>query len=201
MANSQAEKLRNHKKIIDIASKRLREVGLEGLSIAGLMAEAGLTNGAFYKHFESRDAFVAEAIDWALQEAVRARASAKSASQVNRTLRSVVDGFLSERHRDDIETACAVSALVSDVARANDEVRSLYTEQVKRNFADLGELVDKSVPDERRRAAIVAFSAMAGALGLARAVSDKHLSREILDAVREFVLAEFSRPSPGKGRK
>jgi TetR/AcrR family transcriptional repressor of nem operon len=62
MGHSKAEKAETHKRIVKIASKRFREDGLAGVGISELMKEAGLTVGGFYKHFNSRDDLVAEAI-------------------------------------------------------------------------------------------------------------------------------------------
>jgi TetR/AcrR family transcriptional regulator, transcriptional repressor for nem operon len=191
---SRANKEQNHEKIIGVASKRFREAGLEGLSIADLMSEAGLTHGGFYKHFESRDDLVAQSLESALQDGVRSQPKAKS-------LRSIVEHYLSEPRCDEIGTSCAVSALMSDVGRAQDQVKSLYTQYLKCHFKTISLVVGESDPDAASSDAIVAFGAMVGALGLARAASDKQLSREILEAVRRFVLREFSPKSSRMSRR
>src|SRR5260221_11559349 len=110
MRHSQTEKAKTHERIVAIAAKKFREEGLAGLGIADLMKEAGLTVGGFYKHFKSRDALVAEAVDSALELWQRQVESAASGGhQV--TYESLVDGYLSETHRDHPAVACAVGAL------------------------------------------------------------------------------------------
>ena len=101
MGHSQAEKSQTHDELVRIAAKRFRELGLDGLSIANLMNEAGLTQGGFYKHFASRESLLLEALVAALKdgEAPRKRKPGKSPSTPS--FRSVVEDYLSESHRDD----------------------------------------------------------------------------------------------------
>jgi TetR/AcrR family transcriptional regulator, transcriptional repressor for nem operon len=188
MANSQQEKSRNHEKIIEIAARRFREAGLEGVSIADLMKEAGLTHGGFYKHFESRDDLVLEAMAVALKSGSGQKGSAASKGAL--TFSSLVEGYLGKRHRDNLGTGCAVTALVSDVARASKEAKAIFTSQVQDNLDKIQTL---SAADGRaidRQAAIVAHCVLSGALGLARAVADEKLSLEILASAREFLLSQ-----------
>ena len=111
MGHSQSDKAESRKRILDIASRRFRETGLEGLSIADLMQEAGLTHGGFYKHFESREDLVASALDQAMTETLKRPAS---------TLSTFIDRYLSVEHRDAPGGGCAISALAADVGRSDD---------------------------------------------------------------------------------
>jgi len=186
MGYSKAQKPRTHKRIVSIASKRFREKGLAGFGIAELMKEAGLTVGGFYKHFDSRDDLVAEAVNSAFGGWQRRVDAAKSGGQ-SVSLAKLIDEYLNETHRDNPGAGCAFSALAAEIARSDKRTRSLTSEQVRRDV----QLITTMLPDRDKRAArsraILIFSALVGAMALARAVSDEALSREILETVGELL--------------
>ncbi len=189
MGHSQADKARTHARIVAIAARRFREAGLDGMSIADLMKEAGLTHGGFYKHFDSREDLVQQALAAALQS--NASPESSGMPQGEPSYAGVIDAYLSPRHRDGVGSGCAVAALVSDVGRAGAATKALLTRQIQRNFEDMRRLAGASDDAAGRARAIVAFSAMAGALGLARAVEDEALSAEILATVRAFLIDDL----------
>jgi TetR/AcrR family transcriptional regulator, transcriptional repressor for nem operon len=184
MGHSQKDKEKNHAQIVEIAAQKMRESGTEGPGVAEIMAAAGLTHGGFYKHFDSRDDLVAEAVEAAVAQ------SRKGFTEVvegaDDPLAAFVDWYLSPTHRDDPGAGCAVVALGADAARADDRVRATYTAQVERYVAQMEELLGGEDADTRRRA-IAAVSEMVGAVLIARAVDDEALSAEILAAARESV--------------
>lgn len=186
MGHSQASKESTHDRIVEIAAERFCELGIDGLSIANLMKEAGLTHGGFYKHFASRDELVAEA----LASAFKRSEAPPRATQV--TFKSLVSEYLSDSHRDAVGTGCAVGALVNDVGRLQGEAKDLYTQKVKANLRGISRLIGQSEKQAVSADAIVAFCAMVGALGLSRAVSNDKLSKEILSVVSQFLLHSFS---------
>ena len=108
MGHSQTQKTKNHERIVRIAAKRLREKGLEGVGIADLMNEVGLTVGGFYKHFDSRDDLVTEALRSAFGT-WRRQADAAASGGPPMTYAKLVDDYLSEAHRDHPGTGCAIS--------------------------------------------------------------------------------------------
>ena len=186
MGYSQAQKEKTHKRIVAIASKRFREKGLAGFGIAELMKEAGLTVGGFYKHFDSRDELVAEALSdafgtWQLQK--------KAAESSGRPLSfaKLIDDYVSDVHRKNPGAGCVFSALASEIARTDQRARALTSDQVE---ADI-ELIVGLLPGRDKRAkrsrAILTFSALVGAMSLARAVSDEALSCEILKTVADLL--------------
>jgi len=122
MRHSKAEKAKTHERIVAIASKRFREKGLAGIGIADLMKEAGLTVGGFYKHFDSRDALVAEAVGGAL-ELWKRQVDAAVSGGPPVTYESLVDEYLSEAHRNHPGTGCPVSTLAGDLARSDKRTR------------------------------------------------------------------------------
>jgi TetR/AcrR family transcriptional repressor of nem operon len=178
VGSSQADKAASHERIVKTASRRIRRDGVDGVSVAELMNEAGLTHGGFYRHFDSRDDLVAEAIDTALaQGSERIHAAAKLGGP--EALTPLIDGYLSRLHRDKPETGCAVAALPTDIARTNARVRTAYGRRVRSYIDLLTELTPDRDPDEGH----LILAALVGALVLARAVDDRGLSDEILDNV------------------
>jgi len=184
MGHSQSEKKSNHERILRTAAKRLREKGLEAVAIADVMKEVGLTVGGFYKHFDSRDDFVVEALRAASWQRPVQPAEA---SEPSVSLAGFIDEYLSEKHRDRPGSGCLIGALAGDVARSNKRIRALATEKV-RSALDLiaGLLPNKTRESARKQAALI-FSALVGALALSRAVSDAAFSDEILQSVRELL--------------
>lgn len=183
MGHSQVQKEETHKRIVQIASQRLREAGLDGVGVADLMNEAGLTVGGFYKHFQSREDLVVEAISAAFRT-WQDQIDDAAARGTPATLGEILDAYLSEAHRDAPGSGCAVGALMGDVARSSPRTQSLYTDQVQRNITTLSGRLGGEDPAARRARAILMLSALIGAVGLSRAVSDDALSCEILAAVR-----------------
>ena len=183
MGHSQADKAKSHDRIVRIAAARFRETGVEGIGVADLMKDAGLTHGGFYRHFGSRDELVAEAVECALREGAQAVAAAGAAK--NAPLGAVVDAYLSTAHRDGLATSCAVATMAADVARSSAKARTVYTRQVCAYLDLLGKLIPAGKPRSRRKRAITALSTLVGAVALARAVNDDSLSQEILKAAAE----------------
>jgi TetR/AcrR family transcriptional repressor of nem operon len=184
MGYSRAEKAKTHKRIVAIASKRLREEGLAGVGIAELMKAAGLTVGGFYKHFDSRDHLVAEALRSAFGGWKR-RIDAAASGATSVSLAKLINDYLSEAHRDNPGTGCAFSALAAEIGRSQERIRALTTEQVRNDIQLIAGLLPDNDPHAARSQAILTFSALVGAMSLARAVSDEALSREILKTVAE----------------
>src|SRR5437588_7054601 len=169
MGHSKAQKTRTHKRIVSIASKRFREDGLAGVGISELMEEAGLTVGGFYKHFDSRDDLVAEAVSSAFGGWKR-RMDAAASGGAPVSYAKLIDEYLNEAHRNNPGAGCAFSALAGEIARSGKQTRALATEQIR---SDL-QLITGLLPSKDKRAArskaILTFSALVGAMSLARAV-------------------------------
>jgi TetR/AcrR family transcriptional repressor of nem operon len=195
MGHSQASKVNSRERILRIAARMFRQKGLQGVSIANLMQKAGLTHGGFYKHFTSRDDLLTQALKIALAEADEPEKYVKYLAPIEpgeMTFDMFVRAYLGKVHRDESGSACAVGTLVSDVGRAGKDVKDLYTARVKKNLAGLIALMSGPRGKPDKSAALVVFSAMVGAFALARALSDRTLSDDLLKAVRDFVLTEFS---------
>jgi len=191
MGHSQLDKAATHARIVDIASRKLREKGLEGIGVADLMKEAGLTVGGFYKHFESRDALVLEAV----QAAFTLWKDAQDNLELkDYSYEKLIDGYLSPAHRDNTGAGCPFSACAADLARADPRTRALASKQLQLDFDMIGRLIAKESGDakgmakpskEQRAQAMLAFSAMIGAVSLARVMEDEGEARELMKAVAE----------------
>jgi TetR/AcrR family transcriptional regulator, transcriptional repressor for nem operon len=183
MGYSQREKAATHERIVRVAAKRFRELGLDGIGVADVMKEAGVTVGGFYKHFQSRDELVVEALATAFHDLDRWEEHAD-------TLTALLESYLSEAHRDAPGTGCALGAFVGDMSRASRSARAVYTARLKRSLAFASGLVPADGTADQRGRAILMISAMLGAINLSRAVSDPKLSREVLTQTRDQ-LARF----------
>jgi TetR/AcrR family transcriptional regulator, transcriptional repressor for nem operon len=186
MGYSKAQKAKTHERIAKLASKRFREGGLAGIGIAELMKEAGLTVGGFYKHFDSRDDLVAEAVNSAFGGWKRRVEAAKSNGPPV-SYEKLIDDYLNEAHRDNPGTGCAFSALAPEIARSDKRTRALTFEEVRNDIQLIAALHPAKDKRTARSRATLTFSALVGAMSLARAVSDEALSREILNTVADLL--------------
>jgi TetR/AcrR family transcriptional regulator, transcriptional repressor for nem operon len=179
VGTSQAAKAASHDRILDIAAARIRRDGIDGLAVAEIMKEAGLTHGGFYRHFDSRDHLIAEAAQRALsQGSAWTIASARLGGQ--RGYAALVDGYLSTWHRDHPEAGCGVAGVAADVARAGGPARASYTRQVQECLAVLADLIANPDRQAGEREAVLTLSALVGAISMARAADDPDLARHIL---------------------
>jgi len=184
MGHSQESKIETHAKIVAAAAKRIRQAGLEGIGVADLMKEAGLTVGGFYKHFASRGALVAEAVSAMQNGWDPLFAEAQQRGQANAALfDALVDSYVTTEHRDQPAEGCLFAALASELGRSEHEARSAATHKLETVLGKLTRVFDDRRAPAARAAAILAYSALVGAQGLARATNDEALSREILATV------------------
>lgn len=171
-------KSHTHARILKVAAKRFRELGLDGIGVADVMKQAGVTVGAFYKHFKSRDELVVEALGTAFKDIDAWEKHAE-------TLAQLLENYLTEYHRDNPGAGCAMGALLGDMSRASKSAKTLYTARIKHSLVVTAGLLPSEENADKRGRALLILSSLLGALNLSRAVSDPSLSREILDKVRE----------------
>ncbi|KQX48054.1 MULTISPECIES: TetR family transcriptional regulator [unclassified Streptomyces] len=173
---SQAQAQENRRRVVDTASRLFREQGTQ-VSVADLMKAAGLTHGAFYKQFASKEALVDEAIAHAFDELTRRHAAGLEQydGQRDTAQRALIDAYLSVEHRDDPADGCPVAAMATDIARegGGHAARRVYTEGV----ADFADFLNGDDQD-----GIVRLCTLFGALVLSRATKGSPLSEEILIA-------------------
>jgi TetR/AcrR family transcriptional repressor of nem operon len=153
------------------ASRLFRERGFEKVTVGEVMKAAGLTHGAFYAHFDSKQELQEAAIAYGQAVSLR-RVQRSNTSKQNR---SFADWYLSPRHRDNPGEGCTMASLAQEVARSTPELREAFEQ-------GLEEII--SAKDLDRQEAIFQSAAMIGGIVLARAVQDPVLSDEILTSVR-----------------
>ena len=182
----------SHERIVAVAARAIRRGGFQGVGVADIMKEAGLTHGGFYAHFRNRDALLAEALERAGQDtAARLRDGvARRQARGRSPLRALVEAYLSESHLGEIETGCAVAALACEMPRQAAEVREAAAQRVRGLLAG----VQRALPaDAPAGSAAAVASQMVGALQLARALGDNKEGRALLKAAREALLSQHDR--------
>ena len=184
MGHSQADKAKSRERILDAAAVQIRELGLDGFSIAALMKSVKLTHGGFYGHFDSRDHLISDALTKALSEGGPESARVGSANGP-RNLKALLSIYLSKAHRDDRSVGCAVAALAGDVARSDRTTRDVMTSYLSQYFDKVAHLVKGDHPDE---SAIAIVCTMVGAVALSRVARDRPMSDKILRAVQRSIL-------------
>jgi AcrR family transcriptional regulator len=171
--------------ILDVASAQFREGGVAAVGIAGIMAGAELTNGAFYNHFESKEDLLAAV----LVNALGGRKSGLRANlEAGKKLDAVIRDYLSGRHRDDASGGCPTAALVAEIARHPKTTRDAFTGKIVEIVDLIAARAGKGSTRERRKRAVAVYGLMVGALQLARAVNDRKLSDEILESAADAAL-------------
>ena len=186
MRVSRIQAAENRQTVINTASRLFREHGFDGIGLKDLMEGAGLTQGAFYKQFESKEDLAAQASRRALESASE-RWSAAIAENPDDPLGAVIAFYLSAGHREEKLDGCPVVALGSDAARQGTGVKAAFEEGIKAYLEVLGPLLPKTDGEDSNRKAMVVLSTMVGAMTLSRAVNDPDLAQAFQNAAVEHV--------------
>jgi TetR/AcrR family transcriptional repressor of nem operon len=184
MGHSQAEKAQSRERILSEAAGQVRDAGLESISVGKLMRSVGLTHGGFYNHFESRTDLLALVLERALVDGRKSWLAAEASDDKPRSFETTVRRFLSRSHRDSRTAGCAIAALASDVARADELSRAVMS----RHIDDFVAQTINSLASQDEGDALLAVSAMVGALLLSRVQVDPKQSDALLKAVRERLM-------------
>lgn len=168
--------------IIEKTAERIRTSGLEGVGVASIMAEAGLTHGGFYAHFKSRDALLAAGVEHLFDVGVTL-IDRFDERHGDKALPRYLDFYLSPRHRDDMTGGCPVPVLSAEVQRAAPAVKAAFDAGLTRLADRLGKLM----PSGGRKAALGLLGEMAGVLNLARAAADAKASSDLLTEKRKAI--------------
>lgn len=187
-----AAKEETHERIVGVAARAIRRSGYDGTGVADIMKEAGLTHGAFYSHFASREAMLAEAAGQACAESASTVAEVVASLPPAQALEAMVRAYLSKEHLAQTETGCPLAALGSETSRQAADVRRVTTRHIK----EMVDLAARQSPDWGQPAAharaLAAVSTMVGALMLARAVDDPALSDGLREAALQHLLPAAS---------
>jgi TetR/AcrR family transcriptional repressor of nem operon len=178
--------------VLHAASRMVRERGVGGVTVPEVMATAGLTHGGFYRHFESKDALVAQACAAAFSERLAGMDDAlETTDSAEAARREWLEEYLSLGHRDAPEIGCASAALAGDVARAPDgaALREAYLDGLRSMIEKMGRLGNRPADAEaREQEVLVELATAVGALVLSRAITGDDLSERLLAAVRRHLI-------------
>ncbi|WP_206997783.1 TetR/AcrR family transcriptional regulator [Trinickia mobilis] len=185
MGHSQAEKAASRERILDAAARQIGEQGLDSVAVAELMQNAGLTKGAFYGHFESRDEMIAEAAKRAMQKG-QSKIDPLFSGKKKPTLQQVVDAWLDPEHVQNLTGGCGICTLAGEARYAGPMVQQVIADQFKTNVQQIAQTIGAGEAAIARATAIL--TAMVGAVSMSRAVGDPTVAREILASARALIL-------------
>ena len=185
MRYSKDHKQATRQRILEAAGQRFKRDGIDGAGLATVMADAGLTNGAFYAHFSSKEDLVANV----LAEQLRAQRQSLDAEPSDRAgLEAFVRSYLSPEHRNQFADGCPSAALLDEIARRPADTRDVFTEEVMGVVDDIAARINPTDVEAGRVDALTVFGLMIGTLQLARTLTDRQLSDRLLDRGVETAL-------------
>jgi TetR/AcrR family transcriptional repressor of nem operon len=191
MKYSPERKAETHKQIVDAAAREFRSKGLQGIGIADLMSQVGLTHGGFYAHFKDRDALVVEAANCAAAASFGRLIEAAESAPQGKEVEAMLDFYLSPEHRDDFGFGCLLPALAADIARQSEAVKGAFTDSLKQNMGRVSSYMPAHDAKSKLKQAMMIISGMAGAVLIARAIEDRKLSDMLLDSVRNQLMETY----------
>jgi TetR/AcrR family transcriptional regulator, transcriptional repressor for nem operon len=174
---SKGHKEATRQRIVEAAGRRFKQDGIDGAGVATVMSDAGLTNGAFYAHFKSKEDLVANV----LADQLRAQRENFETQPSNRAgLESFIRSYLSAEHRDECADGCPSAALLDEIARRPAPTRRVFSDELMRVVDDIASRLDPTDAEAARTDALTLFGLMVGTLQLARALTDRDLSDQLL---------------------
>ncbi|TFW19594.1 TetR/AcrR family transcriptional regulator [Duganella callida] len=178
MKKSKAETAETRKRIVEVAAREFRKHGIEATGVAQIMASAGLSHGGFYRHFESKDQLVTEALS--ATEKNLLRDSAAAAEKGAKAVLGVFHEYMTSNYRDNVEGGCPLAAMGSELVRANDATRHAATNSFRKIIATVAPFMQTPPGEDGTDVALSLLTNMVGALTIARMVDDPVLSDRIL---------------------
>jgi TetR/AcrR family transcriptional regulator, transcriptional repressor for nem operon len=171
------QKQATRQRILEAAGRRFKQDGIEGAGVATLMSDAGLTNGAFYAHFDSKEDLVANV----LADQLRTQRQSFDAEPSDRAgLEAFIRSYLSREHRDQSADGCPSAALLNEIGRRPSATRQVFTDELMGVIDDIASRLDPTDAEAARTDALTIFGLMVGTLQLARALTDRDLSDQLL---------------------
>lgn len=180
-----------HQKIVKDASRRVRAEGLNGVAVAAVMRDTGLTHGGFYKHFENKDELLLESLSEAFRDIGDTLARAAERSHPEAAWKAIVKTYLSLEFCDHPERGCPLPALAPELTRVDQKMR-------RRILPQLVNYKDRMLPfmpgprtADKERAFFAIFSTMVGTVEIARMLPESAMRERVLSASRDFLLSSF----------
>lgn len=183
MRYSDTHKQETRQKVVKAAARSVRAKGPEGVSVAEVMAEAGLTHGGFYAHFPNKEALVAAAIEEAFGQSARRFGKVTDGLNNAEALATFVDLYVTPEHRAHPERGCPLAGLSSELPRQGPPVREAYERGVQRLVGRIADWLPDGTADRESLAASL-VAEMAGIVALSRAIADDDEAERMLAAAR-----------------
>jgi TetR/AcrR family transcriptional repressor of nem operon len=179
-----------HKEIVKDASRRVRAEGLNGVAVATVMRDTGLTHGGFYKHFASKDELLLESSREAFRDFIGRLVGVAEQARPGEAWRAIVKAYLSSEYCDHVEYGCPLTALAPEFARADKRMKGeILSELVTYRDRMLPFMPGRKKTD-KERAFFQIFSTMIGAVELARMLPEP-VRDKVLGSARDLLLGSF----------
>lgn len=177
MRYSRDHKQATRERILEVAGRRFKQDGIDGAGVATVMADAGLTNGAFYGHFSSKEDLVANVLADQLRSQ---RQTFDEAPSGRAGLEAIIRAYLSAEHRDEHADGCPSAALLEEIVRHSSSTKRTYTDELIGIADDIGTRLDSRDAEAARIDALALLGLLVGTLQFARAMTDRDLSDRLL---------------------
>ena len=184
-------KLEIHQKIVKDASRRVRAEGLSGAAVSAVMKDAGMTHGGFYKHFGSKDDLLLESLREGFREIEDALAHAAEQSPSGEAWKAIVRTYLSLDLCEHPERGCPLAALAPELARADKRMKPQIVAELVNYKSRMVPFMPGRQTADKERAFFAIFSAMIGAVAIARLLPDRTMREKVLASTRDFLLRSF----------
>ena len=191
MRYSAEHKEETRERIVRTASRHLRKRGGKGVAIADLMSKLDLTHGGFYKHFDSKEELLVEAVAKAFDETESRFTEAVRKAKPGTELRTLIEHYLSLEHCSNSGEGCPMAALASEVGRFPRAVRTEIDRAIKRRLKRTARFLPGATEKERERNCMALLSGLIGTVSVARAVVDPEARKAVLAASRDFYIKSF----------
>jgi TetR/AcrR family transcriptional repressor of nem operon len=179
-------------RIVEAAGRRLKHDGIDGIGVAAVMSDAGLTNGAFYGHFASKEDLVANV----LIDQLRAQREGFDGQPAGRAgLEAIIRAYLSPEHRDHCADGCPSAALLDEISRRPAMTKQAFTDALLDIADGIASRIDPTGTEAARTDALAIYGLMIGTLQLARALTDRKLSDQLLAYGVETALRLLDSPA------
>lgn len=191
MRYEREHRARTHQRIVRNASRRFRAEGLHGPGVIKLMKASGLTHGGFYKHFKSKDDLIVEAVEESVREIREQLMVWAKQANPGEAWKELVKRYLSSEHCDHPEVGCPMAALAADIARTPPQVRKRIRASMENYRKQLLEFMPGANDTEREKNFTLIFTAMVGAITVARTMSAGEDRQRVLTLARNHLLESF----------
>jgi TetR/AcrR family transcriptional repressor of nem operon len=190
MRYSGTRKQETRTRVVRCAAAAVRARGPEGVGVAEIMAEAGLTHGGFYAHFPSKEALIAAAVEEAFAQSRRTVDRLTEGLGRSQALCAFIDAYASTEHRRNPQVGCPISTLSNAMPRQGPTVRRAFDAGVAASIARLADWLPQADPAVRRNLASSMLAELTGAMALARAVADEELADRLIGASKSRIKAQ-----------